>query len=314
MKEDRNPSNNKLLIIGGTGFIGRNLTINAVKLGYQTHVLSLHEPSTEKKINGADYIQADITDFLNLQLKLHNTNYDYVVNLSGYIDHCKYRDGGQKVIAAHFDGVQNLLRVLDWDNLKRFIQIGSSDEYGNLPAPQDEEMCESPISPYSFGKVASSQLLQMLSRTEGFPAVILRLFLVYGPGQDNKRFLPQIIQGCLSGKSFPTSSGEQLRDICYIDDITRGILMALINENVNGEVINLASGNPIAIREVIELVKNIVVQGNPLFGKIPYRTGENMALYANVTKAKNILNWESEVDVNNGLLKTINYYTNLGSV
>ena len=71
----------------------------------------------------------------------------------------------------------------------RFVQIGSSDEYGNIKAPQHEESREHPISPYSIGKLASTQFLQMLHRTEGFPAVILRPFLIYGPGQDNKRFI-----------------------------------------------------------------------------------------------------------------------------
>ena len=66
-------------------------------------------------------------------------------------------------------------------NIKRFVQIGSSDEYGNIKAPQQEESREHPISPYSIGKLASTQFLQMLHRTEGFPAVILRPFLIYGP-------------------------------------------------------------------------------------------------------------------------------------
>ena len=120
----------------------------------------------------------------------------------------------------------------------------------------------------------------------------MRLFLTYGPGQDNKRFFPQIIQGCLSGDPFPTSAGEQLRDFCYVDDIAQGILTALTNEQVNGEIINLASGNPVAIRDAIELIQTTLGKGTPEFGKVPYRAGENMALYADVSKAKKILGWE----------------------
>jgi nucleoside-diphosphate-sugar epimerase len=107
---------------------------------------------------------------------------------------------------VHFGGVQNILQSVNLDSLKRFVQIGSSDEYGNLSAPQTEDMRESPISPYSLGKAASTQLLQMLYSTEGLPTVILRLFLVYGPGQDLRRFIPQVIQGCLSSGYFPTST------------------------------------------------------------------------------------------------------------
>ena len=297
-----------LLIIGGTGFIGKHLTCAAVKSGFQTTVLSLHEPHGEDKVKGAVYLQADTTNFNDLSNRLSNIDIKFVINLSGYIDHCSFSAGGDSVIDSHFSGVKNIVKVLDWSKLKRFIQIGSSDEYGNLQAPQDETMRESPISPYSFGKVASSQFLQMLNRTEGFPAVILRLFLVYGPSQDHKRFLPQVIRGCASGKTFPTSLGEQLRDFCYVDDVTRGILMALMKDDINGEVINIASGIPVTIRKVIETVKVIIGQGDPLFGQIPYRAKENMALYADITKANNVLNWKPEVTLEDGILRTIEFY------
>ena len=143
----------KLLIVGGTGFIGRNLAINAIKKGLTTIVLSHNEPHIERKIPGVVYLQADITNLMQLREKLSNKTFDYVVNLSGYIDHSAFLDGGRSIIDTHFFGVQNLLQVLDWKSLKRFIQIGSSDEYGNHPAPQNEDMCETPISSYSLAKV-----------------------------------------------------------------------------------------------------------------------------------------------------------------
>jgi len=298
----------RLLIAGGTGFIGRNLALSAVKDKYSVTVLSLNIPVVEKKIEGVEYLQADITNLSELQKQLQGLHFEYVVNLSGYIDHRGFLEGGRAVIDAHFVGVQNLLQVIDWDKLKRFVQIGSSDEYGNLLAPQSEEMREEPISPYSLGKIASTQLLQMLYRTEKLPAVILRLFLVYGPGQDNKRFLPQIIKGCLFNARFPVSAGEQLRDFCYIDDITEGIMRALVNDKVNGEVINLASGNPVEIREVVKQVQKTVGQGDPEFGKISYRVGENMSLYADISKANMLLEWSSSVTLEQGIEKTVNYY------
>lgn len=299
-----------LLIIGGTGFIGKHLTSAAVKSGFQTIVLSLHEPHGENKVKGAEYVQADITNFNDLSKRLLNIDVKFVINLSGYIDHCPFSKGGDTIIDSHFSGVKNIVKVLDWGKLKRFIQIGSSDEYGNLKAPQNETMRESPISPYSFGKVASTQFLQMLYRTEGFPAVILRLFLVYGPSQDHKRFLPQVIRGCTSGKIFPTSLGEQLRDFCYVDDVARGILMALMQNDINGEVINIASGIPVTIRKVIETVRVLIGQGEPLFGKIPYRPKENMELYADISKANNVLNWKPEITLEDGILRTIDSYSN----
>ena len=298
----------KLLIVGGTGFIGRNLATNAIKKGLTTIVLSLNEPHIERKIPGVVYLQADITSLIQLREKLSNKTFDYVVNLSGYIDHSAFLDGGRSIIDTHFFGVQNLLQVLDWKSLKRFIQIGSSDEYGNHPAPQNEDMCETPISSYSLAKVASTKLLQMLHRTENLPAVVLRLFLVYGNGQDSKRFIPQIIKGCLLGKNFPASEGEQLRDFCHVDDITNGILESLYRSEVNGEIINLASGVSISIREIIELIQNLTGSGNPEFGKIAYRNGENMELFANIEKARKLMNWSPKIGLNEGIAKTIEFY------
>ena len=300
--------NEKLLIVGGTGFIGKNLTQKAVASGFSTTVLSLNLPEEGFQVYSAKYFQANVTNLDQLKEVLLNQKFNYVINLSGYVDHSGFLVGGINVINAHFSGVINLLQALDWSHIKRFVQIGSSDEYGSLPSPQHEEMSESPISSYSLGKLASTKLLQMLYRTEKFPVVILRLFLVYGEGQNNERFLPQIINGCLMDKVFPTSKGEQLRDFSHIDDITNGILMSLDRDEVNGEIINIASGVPASIREIIETIQKLIGYGRPDFGKIDYRDGENMSLIADITKAKKLLGWSPKVGINEGLERTVNHF------
>lgn len=302
-----------VLIVGGSGFIGKNLAIQSVRSGYKTTVLSLNEVSDQNKIPGIHYCNADLSEIDNLKKILSDMQFHYVVNLAGYIDHSRFLDRDNNLLNTHFLGLINLLHSLNIDKLKRFIQIGSSDEYGLQCAPQNENMRESPISTYSAAKVAATHFLQMLYKTESFPVVILRLFLVYGPGQDDKRFLPQVIKGCLSDKIFPTSAGEQLRDFTYIDDICRGILLALTSDDVCGEVINLASGKPISIRDVIRLVQTKISKGSPIFGEIPYRSSENMELFADTEKSKQLLNWEPEVDIYAGLDNTIEYYSCYGA-
>lgn len=297
-----------LLIVGGSGFIGRHLAEAAIDQNYQPTVVSLHQVDELARIAGADYLKADISCLSELSDAISKHKFTHVVNLGGYVDHAGYRDGGQEVIDTHFIGVRNLLHCLDWDVLESFVQIGSSDEYGNVASPLNEAVREAPISPYSFGKVAAGQLLQMLHRTEGLPAVILRLFLVYGPGQNSQRFLPQIINGCLHGDSFATSLGEQVRDFCYIDDVVIGIMSALSSPKAHGEVVNIASGKPVRIRSVIEKVIDIVGNGTPQFGEIPYRNGESMSLYADVSKSKKLLGWEPGIELNDGLARTISYY------
>jgi len=84
--------------------------------------------------------------------------------------------------------------------------------------------------------------------------------------------------------------------------------MALDNPSAKGEVINIASGQPVKIRSVVEKIIEIVGDGLPRFGEIPYRTGENMSLYADISKARELLGWEPEVDLDDGFAKTISFY------
>jgi nucleoside-diphosphate-sugar epimerase len=147
----------------------------------------------------------------------------------------------------------------------------------------------------------------MLYRTEGIPVITLRLFLIYGPGQDNRRFLPQIISGCLEGRSFPTSKGEQLRDFCYVQDMIAAVFSAFSSPIARGEVINVASGQPVSIRQMIETVRHLIGQGEPRYGEIAYRPGENMELYADISKAKALLGWAPKISLETGLAKIIQW-------
>jgi nucleoside-diphosphate-sugar epimerase len=295
-----------LLVVGGSGFIGWHVVKEGVRRGMRVDSLGLNEPLVTRRVLGASYIIADITLTETIH-QLSKTKYDFVVNLSGYIDHTLFFSGGRRLISTHFDGLLNLLECLDKKHLKRFVQIGSSDEYGDVVAPQREDFREQPISPYSLSKVAATHFLQMLHRTEGFPAVILRLFLTYGPNQDKKRFLPQIIKGCLENLAFPTSSGEQLRDFCYIDDTVRAIYSVFECEVANGQIFNVGSGLPVSIKDVISSVCEITGKGQPQFGKVHYRPGENMALYADVNKIQRVIGWKPEVDLDTGLAQTIEW-------
>ena len=99
------------------------------------------------------------------------------------------------------------------------------------------------------------------------------------------------------------------KDFCYIDDAISAILISFSNSKINGEVINIASGNAISIREVITIVQEKIGYGLPLFGKIPYRIGENMQLYANISKAKNLLKWTPVTSIDVGITKTIKSFT-----
>ncbi len=298
--------NDRLLVIGGSGFIGQHVVKRALEKGFNTTVLSTNNNAIGK-LDAVTYISADISHKASLLSRLESKAFDYVINLGGYVDHSNYLNGGDKVYDVHFNGLKNLVDCLDSAKIKGFVQIGSSDEYGNNSAPQSETQREAPISPYSCAKVASTYFLQTLYKTEKFPAVILRPFLVYGPGQGKERFIPQIIKGCLNNQKFPTSKGEQLRDFCFIDDIIQAIFFALNNNKVHGEVINISSGKPVSIKKMIDTIVCVIGSGQPQFGQIAYRNGENMSLYGDITKARKLLEWKPSVSLEQGLEETIKW-------
>ena len=299
----------RILIVGGTGFIGRHLLKRSLMETSNVSVLGLKEGYSEIDANhNIENICVDLCNKNALKKALSGKSYDYIFNLGGYIDHTLYFKDGRKVIEAHFAGLMNLLDSIDITQLKGFVQIGSSDEYGSIGAPQKEIVRESPISCYSFAKTAASHFIQMLNRTEDFPGVIVRFFLVYGPGQDDKRFLPQVIKACLNNEEFKVSEGKQLRDFCYVEDVVEAMIKAALTTESKGKSINIASGVPISIKDVIESVARIIGGGKPLWGRYPYKTGENMELYADVTLANELLDWHASTSLDDGLDKTIFWY------
>ena len=118
-----------LLILGGTGFIGRHVVRRAIKEGYNTHILSRINPSIKEKIKGAKYIQCDLTKKENINV-IENYKFNYVINLSGDIIHDDFYKGGISVIEVHLNALIKLISILNRDSLLGFVQIGSSDGYG----------------------------------------------------------------------------------------------------------------------------------------------------------------------------------------
>ena len=147
-----------------------------------------------------------------------------------------------------------------------------------------------------------------LFKKKNFPSTVLRLYLVYGPKQDVNRFLPTIIKACIQNKKFPSSKGEQLRDFLYVDDAAEAIIKSLINKDARGEIINIGSGKPKIIKNVIEKVKKISKGGKPQYGDFKLRKFDIPKLFPNVEKARNKIKWKPKVSFEKGIRKTINSY------
>ena len=293
-----------LLVIGGTGFIGYHVIKEAKKRKFRIYSLSLNYPKKNRTHKDVKYIKVNIANYFELKKKLKK-NFNYIVNAGGYGNHPDFGFTGDKLIRDHFFGLQNILQVLNLKKTTKFVHIGSSSEYGKNYAPLKESLKCYPITPYSIAKFLCTNLLINIYQKEKLPITVLRLFQVYGPKQDNNRIIPFLIKKCLKNKKFPTTKGLQICDFCHIDDVVRAIFKTFKEKKTNGEIINIGSGEPVKIKKVIELVVKLTGKGKPNFGVLNYKKGTNMENYPSIRKAKEKLKWSPQIDLIQGIKKTI---------
>ena len=301
--------NKSILVIGGTGFIGRNLIKFLLKKKFNISSISLKKKKIKKQKNLKNFF-FDVSNKKKCSLFFKNRKFDYVINLAGYVDHRSFFSKNTNIINYHLLSTINTVYYLNKKNLKKYIYVGSSDEYGLNKSPQNENYREMPISTYSFSKTAATHFLQMIARSENFPSVILRIFLTYGPDQNINRFIPQIISGCLKDDKFKTSSGEQIRNFCYIDDVIRAIYLSMISKKSIGQVFNIGTDKSYKIKDVVMIIRSLIKKGMPEYGKIKLKKNENLKLYPDITKIKRILRWKPKISFRQGLSKTIKYFKN----
>lgn len=293
----------KIVIIGGTGFIGHHLARHCIKKKWSVYSISSKHPKKKNLLKGVKYITCNITNKKLLEKKI-NFKFNYAVNLGGYVNHADKRE----TFKTHFNGCKNIAEILKKKNIELFVQVGSSLEYGKLKSPHSEKSICLPISNYAKAKYESTKLLLNLYAKYSFPTTILRLYQVYGPGQDFNRFIPLIIKGCLSNEKFPCSNGEQYRDFIYIDDVIEAIIKILKSNRIKGKILNIGSGKGTQIKKIIKKIQTLVKKGFPQFGKIKLRKEENYKTFPNIKRAKSLLSWKPKISFDTGLLKTIKYY------
>ena len=294
---------NKILIVGGTGFIGYHLAKKCLAKGWQVSSFSTSRPKKNREIKKINYITGNISNRKNLKkIKGH---FDYVVNLGGHVDH----KNKIKTIRSHYNGCKNLANFFQKKKIKAFIQMGSSGEYGKIKTPHYEKFFGKPKSHYAHSKLRATKFLIKLFEKKNFPVIILRLYQAYGPNQSINRLVPIIIYNSILDKTFPCTEGKQYRDFIYIDDVVNAIMKCLkMRKKVFGQIINLGTGKPRQVKKIIQLISSLVKKGNPQFGKIKMRKDETLKIYPNINKIKSSLNWKPKISLKKGLQKTLSFY------
>lgn len=291
-----------ILIIGGTGFLGYHLS-KFFKKGYFVTSLSKNRPQRRRRLKKIKYIYADISKQKELKI-LNKKKFHYVINCGGYVDHVNK----QLTYKNHYLGCKNLINLLKNTDLKLFIQIGSSSEYGATRSPQSETTLGKAKTIYGKSKLAASKFL-MSSKNNTFPFVILRFYQLFGPNQDSNRFIPFVIKSCLEDKKFPCSKCTQDRDFLYIDDAIKAVSKCLENiKNVKGKIINVGYGKPINLKKIINYITKKIGKGTPNYGEIKLRSDEINKLYPYLNNARVLLKWRPTITFEKGINKTIKYF------
>ena len=295
---------NTILITGGTGFIGSNLIKMFKKKGWDVISLSLNK---KNKIKGIKGINLNVSNKKILFKELNKHKIDYIINLAGHINHYEKR----KTFDTHFTGCKNLIDFAVKKKIRKFIQIGSSVEYGFSRSPISENKktsIKNLKSVYGISKLKASKYLVKISKDKDLKYIILRPFLVYGPGQTSQRLIPNTIINCLNNKKFLCSDGKQIRDFLYISDFVNLVFKCVENKNVYNKILNAGSGKPINVKKIINIIQKLIKQGNPIYGKILLRKDEPLKLYPDIKNTINYLNWKPKKNLLNGLIETIKYY------
>ncbi len=189
--------------------------------------------------------------------------------------------------------------------------MSTSEVYGHqTQVPFVETMAPEPISPYAITKYAGELYCHMKQRIGGDPAIILlRPFNTYGPYQSAKAVIPELIIDCLRGKPIRTTKGEQTREFNYVGDIVDGLVKAAEYPGRIDGVLNLATGEEVAIRDLVGKIAQLTQTRSTIeIGALPYRPTEIWRMYADSSRARQILGWRPRVSLDEGLRLTVDWF------
>ncbi len=301
---------------GNAGFIGSNLTKRLLKLGDEVvgidNFNDYYRPKSKEK-NIAEFKinpnftqeRADILDKEKLQLIFSQARPEIVIHLAARAGVRPSLKNPKLYYQVNVMGTKNLLDLAKKHKVKQFILASSSSVYGNqtkIPFSEADKLAKS-ISPYAETKLEA----EALCRQYNFPVTVLRFFTVYGPkGRPDMApylFTKRILEGQTITRF---GDGSTSRDYTYIDDIVEGIIAA-INRPLAYEIINLGNNQPVKLKDLIRIVERITGEKANIIEK-PRHQADVRQTYADIAKAKELLNWRPKTDLETGMRRFIEWF------
>jgi UDP-glucose 4-epimerase len=296
------------LVAGATGFIGSALTRRLAEEGVETYCLvreGRYNPADFGALRGVEPIEIRSSETDALRKALLKVTADVVFNLASYGVNPKENDP-DIMIDANLQFVSRLLQVTSAWPLKRFLHVGSCFEYGEphdrKPIAEDHQL--RPLSLYGATKAASVLIGNALAARLSTPFVTIRLFGVYGRGERPHRLIPYTMDRLNKNEPVDLTSGEQVRDMVYIDDVIDAFVTAARHGSImSGSVYNLCTGVPVTIREVGETVARMMGKSSSLlrWGERAYSSSEAMWLVGDNRKFEQVTGWKPKVGLPDGI-------------
>ncbi len=307
----------KVLVTGGSGFIGCHLVDRLLDEGFEVWVLdNFSSGRLENIIHRMDeksfhLVRGDIRDAVVVGKVVENV--DAVFHLAALVDVNHSIENPVLFNEVNVVGTLNLLKAcVDFD-VDKFVFASSAVVYGDSkPAKKKENMVTRPISPYGVSKLVAEQYIQMFNELYDLETVCLRYFNVYGPRQGLKSAYSGVITAfiakLLRGES-PViyGDGEQSRDFVYVDDVVTAYMLALKSSEVVGEVFNIATGTKTTINEIARKLQRITKTEYLETVFMKPRTGDIKHCTADISKAEKLLGFHPQVELGEGLSELVKW-------
>ncbi|MPX98110.1 Vi polysaccharide biosynthesis UDP-N-acetylglucosaminuronic acid C-4 epimerase TviC [Salinivibrio sp. VYel6] len=317
------------LITGVAGFIGSNLLEHLLQIdqkvigldnfatGYQKNLDEVKATVSPEKWARFDFIQADIRDLADCHQACQGV--DYVLHQAALGSVPRSINDPITTNAANITGFLNVLCAARDAKVTSFTYAASSSTYGDHPAlPKVEENIGKPLSPYAVTKYVNELYADVFAKSYGFKSVGLRYFNVFGKRQDPNgayaAVIPKWTAAMIKGDTVDINGdGETSRDFCFIENaVQANILASLANDEAKNEVYNVAVGDRTSLNTLYSSIRDSLSGNNVVFNKEPnycdFRAGDVRHSQADISKAKELLGYQPEFKINDGIEKAMPWY------
>lgn len=302
----------RVLVTGGSGFIGSHLCRLLVAQGADLYVLVKYNSVMDNvRLVGLwdrlTPVEADLRNPDALR-QLEVVRPEIIYHLAAYNHVGDSFFQVSEAVDSNGKGTVNLLEA--YQDYERFVYISSSEVYGyQETVPFQEDALPHPLSPYAVGKYTGELYARMKWYSAGKPVVVLRPFNAYGPYQSPRAVTAEIVIKCLRGEDVVTTEGHQTREFNFVEDLVEGFILAAQSPDAVGQVINLGCGEETTIRHLVQRIHKLTQSSSRLgIGELPDRPGEIRRMVADNRKARKLLGWSPKVGHNEGLPRTIDWY------